>query len=334
MMTEPPVHDSQLTTPARRPWWARLRTQVKLALIAAVVVFLAAVGVTGYLVWHHPSQPPPAQARPPSRQSAQPAAPPLQTTQPAGPALQTAAPRAQTVLPFTGLAPEGVAVDTAGNIYVADGANNRVLKLAAGSSIQTALPFAGLNHPDGVAVDAAGQLYVVDGFNHRVLKLAAGSSTPTELPFTGLNGPSGVAVDAAGNIYVTDWIDNHTTGVKMLAAGSNAQSVLPFGPLHGRAQLAVDHAGNVYVVSSGPVLELAAGAHIQNGTAVYRPRQPVRCGGRCRRQPLRDRIWQLGHRGVGNGGGLGSPDRAAVHWPLWRLRCGGGQRGRRLRHRQ
>ena len=113
----------------------------------------------------------------------------------------------QSVLPFTGLVPLGVAVDTAGNVYVADGANNRVLKLAPGSSAPTVLPFKGLNNPYGVAVDSAGNLYVVDGSNSRVLKLAVGTHIQTVLPFTGLRSPSGVAVDAAGNLYVTDWVD-------------------------------------------------------------------------------------------------------------------------------
>jgi serine/threonine-protein kinase len=79
------------------------------------------------------------------------------------------------VLPFTGLSgPAGVAVDTAGNLYVTDQSNNRVLKLAAGSATQTVLPFTGLNSPGGVAVDAAGNLYVTDSGNNRVLKLPAG----------------------------------------------------------------------------------------------------------------------------------------------------------------
>jgi len=49
---------------------------------------------------------------------------------------------------FAGLAsPRAVAVDTVGNLYVADG-NNRVLKLSAGSRTQTVLPFTGLNTPE------------------------------------------------------------------------------------------------------------------------------------------------------------------------------------------
>ena len=86
--------------------------------------------------------------------------------------------RPQEVLPFTGLDhPAGVAVQSTGTLYVTDPGNNRVLKLAAGSSTPTELPFTGLSSPGGVAVDSTGALYVTDPGNNRVLKLAAGSST-------------------------------------------------------------------------------------------------------------------------------------------------------------
>jgi len=81
----------------------------------------------------------------------------------------------QTVLPFVGLnRPNGVAVDHAGDLYVADTANNRVVELGVGSTAQTVLPFSGLNSPNGVAVDHAGDLYVADTANNRMLELAAG----------------------------------------------------------------------------------------------------------------------------------------------------------------
>jgi serine/threonine-protein kinase len=46
--------------------------------------------------------------------------------------------------------------------------------LAAGATIQTVLPFTGLDRPAGVAVEGAGNVYVTDYGNNRVLKLPAG----------------------------------------------------------------------------------------------------------------------------------------------------------------
>ncbi|MDT5350607.1 MAG: serine/threonine protein kinase, bacterial, partial [Mycobacterium sp.] len=165
----------------------------------------------------------------------------------------------QVTLPFTGLdSPWGVAVDSAGAVYVADAGDNRVLKLAAGSATQSVLPFTGLQGLMGVAVDSAGNVYATDNSSNRVLKLAAGSSTPTVLPFTGLTAPCGVAVDSVGNLYVTA-VGNHQ--VLKLAAGSATPTVLPFTGLHGPTGIAVDSAGNLYVNDEGNnrVLKLAAG---------------------------------------------------------------------------
>jgi serine/threonine-protein kinase len=76
------------------------------------------------------------------------------------------------VLPFTGLySPGGVAVDSAGTVYVADFGNNRVVALAAESSSQTVLAFTALGHPGGVAVATTGDVYVTDIGNNRVVKL-------------------------------------------------------------------------------------------------------------------------------------------------------------------
>jgi serine/threonine-protein kinase len=165
-----------------------------------------------------------------------------------------------TVLPFSGLyQPQGLAVDSAGTVYVAD-FNNRVVKLTAGSNNQAVLGFTGLNYPEGVAVDGQGSVYVADRGNNRVLKLAAGSNTQTVLPFTGLKNPDGVAVDPAGNVYVTD-TDNDR--VLMLPAGSSAQTVLPFTGVSVPWGIAVDSAGDVFVTEhdSNQVMKLASGSN-------------------------------------------------------------------------
>jgi DNA-binding beta-propeller fold protein YncE len=184
----------------------------------------------------------------------------------------------QTVLPFTGLdlfddgvidaATAGVAVDAAGNVYVSDSGNNRVVKLAAGSNTQTVLPFRGLRCPRGLAVDAAGAVYVVNYCDSQVMKLAAGASKPTVLPKTGTRGPSGdVAVDAAGNVYIS--VSSRSGSYLLrLAPGSNTWTTLPVAAddshanfSTGEQNVAIDTAGNVYVVTSQGVLRLAPGSN-------------------------------------------------------------------------
>jgi serine/threonine-protein kinase len=172
----------------------------------------------------------------------------------------------QNVLPFNGLdfrlSPGGVAVDSAGAVYVASEAMfGRVVKLASGSSTPSVLPFSGLYQPQGVAVDKAGAVYVTD-FNNRVVTLAAGSNNQTVLPFTGLNYPEGIATDSAGSVYVADRGNNR---VLKLAAGSPDQTVLPFDGLKNPDGVAVDSSGNVYVADTdnNRVVKLEAGSNSQ-----------------------------------------------------------------------
>ena len=81
----------------------------------------------------------------------------------------------ETPLPFPGVnAPTGVAVDAAGDVYVADIGNDQVYKLAAGASAATPLPFTGLNDPQGVAVDTMHNVYVTDVGRAPVVKLPVG----------------------------------------------------------------------------------------------------------------------------------------------------------------
>lgn len=241
-------------------------------LIAAALVLIVAIGVTGYLVLRGPN---------PSRSASE------QTVLPfsgldfpfipggvagnAGSVYATSqgiygrvvklARGSQTpvVLPFTGLyQPQGLAVDANGTVYVAD-FNNRVLKLDPGSGTPTVLPFNGLNFPQGIAVDAVGNVYVADRGNNRVVKLDVRSNTQSDLPFTGLNHPDGVAVDASGTVYVTD-SDNDK--VLKLNPGSSTPTELPFTGLAVPAGIAVDTAGAVYVTDheTGKVVKVDPGS--------------------------------------------------------------------------
>ena len=126
------------------------------------------------------------------------AAPPLRSAA-AGPH----APEAK--VGFTGLSgPQGLSVDAAGNAYVADSGNNRVVKLSAGDRVQTTVGFTGLSHPRDVAVDGAGNIYASDTGNNRVVKLPAGGGTQVTLPFVGLIAPAGIAVDGSGSVYAVE----------------------------------------------------------------------------------------------------------------------------------
>ena len=165
----------------------------------------------------------------------------------------------QTLVSYpAGHAPKGVAVDAAGDVYVADTFKSQIVELAAGSDSATVLPLSGLSFPAGVAVDATGDVYVADTGNNRIVELAAGSSSQTTLPFTGLDSPLGVAVDAAGDVYVADTYNGQ---IVELAAGATSQTTFPLPGLSAPFGVAVDAGGDVYVADfrDSRILELAAG---------------------------------------------------------------------------
>ena len=66
---------------------------------------------------------------------------------------------------------EGVAVDGAGNVYIADSGNNRILVMPPDYSRNTALVNSGLSFPNGVAVDSAGNVYIADSANNAIKEL-------------------------------------------------------------------------------------------------------------------------------------------------------------------
>ena len=187
--------------------------------------------------------------------------------------------------------PEGVAVDSSGNIYVADAADNRVRKIGTGGIIQTiagtgAAGFGGdggqataalLNQPYGLGVDAAGNLYIADLGNARVRQVtpggiiqtvAGGGGTPPSNDNNGMPAinaqllqPRNVAVDAGGSLYISDFGANRvyrvTAGNLVALAGTGNAGIAGDGgqammaQLNAPAGLAVDAQGSLYIADSG-----------------------------------------------------------------------------------
>jgi len=180
------------------------------------------------------------------------------------------------------LGPAGVAVDSAGNLYIADSANGRIRKVSNGVITTVAggggCCFSGdggpatsaqLDAPEGIAVDSAGNLYIADPGNNRVRKVSHGVITTVAgngtAGFSGDNGPAtsaqldamGVTVDSAGDLYLAD-TDNErirkvSNGVITTVAGigtfgfSGDNGPAASAQLNGPTGVAVDSAGNVYI---------------------------------------------------------------------------------------
>ena len=121
----------------------------------------------------------------------------------------------------------GLAVDGAGNLYIADNFNNRIRMVSATTGTITTVAGSGkpghsgdgdqatsadLNNPLDVAVDALGDLYIADSYNYRIRKVtrATGVITTLEEDSTALYGdgqhgfPCSLRLDAAGNLYIAD----------------------------------------------------------------------------------------------------------------------------------
>lgn len=176
------------------------------------------------------------------------------------------------------LAPAGVAVDSFGNLYIADQGNSAV-RLVANGNISTlgtsdANPLK-LKTPAGVAVDASGNLFIADKGNHRIVErtpagiwsVVAGTGASG---FSGDNGPAtkamlsfpaAVAVDAAGQLYIADTLNSRirlvtTAGIITTIAGTGRPSYSGDGgpatnaALYDPPGVAVDTSGNVYVADA------------------------------------------------------------------------------------
>ena len=96
--------------------------------------------------------------------------------------------------------PIGVAVDAAGDVFVADQGNSQVVKFAPNGA-QTTVG-SGFTTPAGIAVDNAGDVFIADSTKDQVVEVTPSGQQTTV--GSGLNQPFGAAVDARGNVFIAD----------------------------------------------------------------------------------------------------------------------------------
>jgi hypothetical protein len=182
----------------------------------------------------------------------------------------------------TGLSdPTGVAVDGAGDIYIADWNSSKKLGTvyeipwvpnttapnfgAYGNQIALSTKTMGLGNNLNLAVDGSGDLYVADPNNARVVKiptpsqaslvvnpLTAGDTTATTTVTvgSGFTAPSAVAVDSSGDVYVADATANGTSLIEVSAFPASAQTTITASLPAPVTGLAVDDSGSVIAALS------------------------------------------------------------------------------------
>lgn len=166
--------------------------------------------------------------------------------------------------------PMGVATDSAGNIYVVEYSNHRVVKYdSSGTELLTWGSYGGGNgsfrYPRDIAVDGSGNVYVADSWNDRIQKFDTsgnylakwGSYDVSWWIFEAGNGkfnsPEGITVDGSGNIYVSDTGNDrvqvfNSSGAFLRKWGGSGSGNGKFNSPRG---LAVDAGSNIYIADTG-----------------------------------------------------------------------------------
>jgi trimeric autotransporter adhesin len=163
--------------------------------------------------------------------------------------------------------PQGIAIDSAANLYIADSGNNAVRKITPGGTISTIA--SQLNNPLSVAVDGQGSVYIADSGNNQIVEVNAAGNAST---FAKLAGVLAVALDGSGNVVAADasqiWaiaVDSTgNTSATSIASGLTTPGGLAFAS-DGTLFIADGGANVIRELSTAGTLSAIAG----NGTAGF-----------------------------------------------------------------
>ncbi len=157
--------------------------------------------------------------------------------------------------------PEAVAFDSAGNVYVGDTLNNRILKFDSSGNFLLQWGTWGASQPFafssagcyGIAVDSSGKVYVSDGGNKQVEEFNSSGGFIKVIGNGVIGSPYGVGVDSSGNVYVADATNYQVkvftpNSIPLRSWGSSGTGNGQFGSPFG---LTVDGSGNVWVTDTG-----------------------------------------------------------------------------------
>jgi sugar lactone lactonase YvrE len=175
--------------------------------------------------------------------------------------------------------PAMMAVDSAGNVYVADSGNNAIKQWNVATQQFTTL-ISGLSDPRGVAVDSAGNLYIADTGNHAIKKWTAATQQLTTL-LSGLSYVPGVAVDLTGVVYFTEsntapspYVNISVYGKIMQWDPSTQQVTIVVSGLNNPEGVVVDGSDNLYFMDEAT---FDVEPHYVAGSGPARPSRSAGC---------------------------------------------------------
>ena len=148
--------------------------------------------------------------------------------------------------------PKGATVDAAGNVFISDNGNQRVVKVAPTGTVTT-VGF-GLQYPQGLAVDGAGDVFIADNNLNEVVEVPAGCVTAScqTTVGTGLLAQLGVAVDGVGDVFMSDFTGHQVVEVPAGCTTIACQTVVYSpGSTSNPVGVTVDAAGDLFVADYG-----------------------------------------------------------------------------------